>query len=311
VLLCGLAFQARWKLGQLRESHPPEGRFVEVDGFQLHYLRAGEGPAVLLLHGSPGRVEDWTLTMDGQPSVFESLSADFTVIALDRPGNGWSPLHANGPTGLIEQADLVPRFLEAIDVPRAVLVGHSYGGGLILGVAVRHPEVVAGLVFVAGVAYPHDFADGLMRVMAFPGVGSVFRWSLVPIVFPVVLPARLQEAAGPNPVSDAYREAFVPFFARPDNLLQMSSEQIALGEEMARVAAGYAMLATPLWIVVGDADDPVLLDHARRLAVDVPGARLEILPSLGHFVPHVRPDAVVAAVRRAAESLPRHAPSHQ
>ena len=113
-----------------------------VFSFKLHYREAGQGPAVILLHGLGGDGSRWTPTMT-------ALASDFRVIALDQIGFGASdkPL-VNYDHGLL--AEFLVEFMNTIDVPKASLVGHSMGGFVAMYAAVHYPDMVDRLVLLDG-----------------------------------------------------------------------------------------------------------------------------------------------------------------
>src|SRR5438874_10457494 len=118
---------------------------VTVLGFRLHYLEAGRGAPVVLLHGLGGDGSRWGPNID-------PLAKDFHVFALDQIGFGQSdkPL-ANYHTGML--ADFLVGFLKAAGVGKASLVGNSMGAGVALYTAVHFPDVVDRIVLADGGGY--------------------------------------------------------------------------------------------------------------------------------------------------------------
>jgi 2-hydroxy-6-oxonona-2,4-dienedioate hydrolase len=118
---------------------------VTVLGFKLHYLEAGRGAPVVLLHGLGGDGSRWT------PNI-EPLARDFHVFALDQIGFGESdkPL-ANYHTGML--AEFLVGFLKAVNIPKASLVGNSMGASVALYAAARFPDVVDRIVLADGGGY--------------------------------------------------------------------------------------------------------------------------------------------------------------
>src|SRR5437868_9584663 len=116
-----------------QEKSSAVAKDVTVLGFKLHYLEAGKGAPVLLLHGLGGDGSRW------RPNI-EPLAKDFHVFALDQIGFGDSdkPL-ANYHTGML--AEFLVDFLKAVNVPKASLVGNSMGAGVALYTAVHFPDV--------------------------------------------------------------------------------------------------------------------------------------------------------------------------
>src|SRR5216684_664997 len=120
-------------------------RDVTVLGFKLHYLEAGKGAPVVLLHGLGGDGSRW------QPNI-APLAKDFHVIAVDQIGFGQSdkPL-ANYHAGML--AEFLVEFLKAIGAPKVSLVGNSMGSVVAAYTAVHYPGIVDRLVLVDGAGY--------------------------------------------------------------------------------------------------------------------------------------------------------------
>jgi len=117
-------------------------RDVTVLGFTLHYLEAGRGAPVVLLHGLGGDGSRWAPNID-------PLAKDFHVFALDQIGFGQSdkPL-ANYHTGML--SEFLVGFLKAVGVQKASLVGNSMGAGVALYTAAKHAQVVDRIVLADG-----------------------------------------------------------------------------------------------------------------------------------------------------------------
>ncbi len=127
------------------DSFAPAAKEVTVFGYKLHYLEAGSGETVILLHGTGGEGARWMPQIRG-------LSGDVRVIALDQIGFGQSdkPLtiyHSGVFAGFLAE------FMKTIGVPKATLIGQSMGAGVALDLAVHHPEMVQRLVLVDGGGY--------------------------------------------------------------------------------------------------------------------------------------------------------------
>lgn len=135
-----------------QESLKPVAKDATVFGYKLHYLEAGRGAPVILLHGTGGEGARWMPTIQG-------LAGGFRVIAPDQIGFGQSdkPLtiyHSGVFAGFLAQ------FMKTIGVDKATIMGQSMGAGVALYLAVHHPEMVERLVLVDGGGYrsPSDAA---------------------------------------------------------------------------------------------------------------------------------------------------------
>lgn len=131
----------------------PAFQFVEVDGLRVRYARRGHGDeAVVFLHGFGGDLDNWLFNLD-------PLAETYTVVALDLPGHGQTTPRLAGAT-LAEMAGFVTRFLDALDIDRAHLVGHSMGGGIATQLAVDAPQRVLSVALVSPVGFGDEINSG-------------------------------------------------------------------------------------------------------------------------------------------------------
>ncbi len=261
---------------------------------RLHVAETGTGPPVLLVHGQPGVGADW------EP-VIERLRADHRVLAPDRPGYG-----ASAPLALsmAENAEILSELLGAGDGGPAVVVGHSYGGGIAALLAARHPELVRGLVLVGSVGNAAS-VNGFDHVLALPVIGEVFS-AVGLVTLGHVLP-RLRPLARFLPEHAGTRlRASLPDLRYAAGVSRLGlrmcrtfvAEQRSLIAEIAEVEAAIAALDLPVSVITGTWDTVVPPSVAVSIARSVPGAELVAVAGVGHFVPRDQPSAVASAVRR-------------
>ncbi|MBZ0283714.1 MAG: alpha/beta hydrolase [Anaerolineae bacterium] len=122
------------------------GTFVELNGANVYYLQEGpeDGLPVILLHGFLGSTVDWATVI---PALAE---ADYRVVAFDRPPFGLSDKNPDLNLSLKAMSELTAALMDELGIETAALVGHSAGGAVVADFAVRYPERVEKLVFVAG-----------------------------------------------------------------------------------------------------------------------------------------------------------------
>lgn len=125
----------------------PESRYIEVDGFNLHYIQSGQGPHILLVHGIGASLYCWRY-------LTQYLSHNFTVTAVDLPGFGRSSKLADAAYGLDDQADRLKEFLDKVGIKKCHVIGSSMGGALSMWLAIKHPKTVQKLVCLAPAAHP-------------------------------------------------------------------------------------------------------------------------------------------------------------
>lgn len=285
LLLAHLAY-TRW----VRRRFPRAGSSFVHEGATLHYLSRGEGPVVMLVHGANGTASDFP------PELIEELARDHTVLVLDRPGHGWSDSHA-GPLGLHENAAAVLAVLGHEGASGATLVGHSYGAAVALRAALEAPERVSHVVAVA----PCTAVDRRNALYAnAPLVGDpvglvLFHFAALPLL-PFGLPIRDQAwhpGRAPRGWGASRAFAYVPsqMHASARNFRALRADVAWLADRLPRLTARLTVLA-------GDSDRVTpARRHVDWLRSAVPGARIEVLPGAGHWLPRLQPAAVAAAVR--------------
>jgi pimeloyl-ACP methyl ester carboxylesterase len=257
-----------------------EAGHVEVQGLRIAYRRRGSGPPLLLVHGGlcDGRV--WRPQLEG-------LSDEFTLVAWDAPGCGSS---TDPPESfrLADYADALAGFVDCLGLRRPCLVGHSFGGALLLELHRRHPETAGALIIVGGYAGwagslpPADVERRLRFALeAADWLAGGFDPRSMPGLFSDALSA---EAA------DELAE--IMSTSRP-----VATRTMALGMAEADLRGALALVDVPTLLVYGDADERSRLDVAEQLHRGIAGSTLEVMPDAGHACNLEFPDEFNALVR--------------
>jgi pimeloyl-ACP methyl ester carboxylesterase len=252
---------------------------------------SGQGPAVVLLHGQPGSAGDWV-------RVTALLGDDFLAVVPDRPGYGRTGGQA---TGFVGNADAVVALADQVGLDRFIVVGHSWGGGVALATAVRHPGRVRGLVLVSSVG-PGAPAAWDDRLLATPIVGDVLAALTIGATGRLLRIDRVQSLADRRLAGrtlEAVRALTRLTGAGTGTRVWQSfvTEQRSLLSELHLLAPALHSLDVPVAILHGSADRVVPASVATRLVSTIPGARLRVLPGAHHLMPLDHPEEVVEAVR--------------
>ncbi|MDQ2725206.1 MAG: alpha/beta hydrolase [Actinomycetota bacterium] len=269
----------------------------------LAFSTTGTGPAVICLHGQPGSSTDWV-------AVAEDLYADFSVVAVDRLGYGRTGGEAAGFGG---NAAAVIATLDELGVERAIMVGHSWAGGVALALAADHPDRVGGLVLVSSIG-PVSGPGWVDRILAAPVVGDVMVASTFAMARTLlgsaairarldrVLPRASRTALATISSPGGGQTAALDQAASPNESLWRSFmiEQRAYVDEIDELGLGLARISAPTMVVVGMSDHVVTPDIGARLASAIPGAVLRQVADAGHLLPFDHPTAVADAVRAVA-----------
>ncbi len=309
IMLGLLVAMTRFGVARIEAAHPPTGQFVEVEGVRLHVaelgLRRGSPgaePAVVLIHGASGNMEDMRLALG------EKLAASHRVILIDRPGHGWSSRPADDTyASPARQAGLVTEALNQLGVRRAILVGHSWGGAFATAYALAYPDRTAGLVLLSAVTHPWPGDPGWYNnLVSLRGIGPLFLRTLVYPLGSFLINGGARHVFEPQALPDDYvRRAAIRLVLRPKTFLANARDLALLENFIAAQVPSYADLRSPTIIITGDRDTMVSpKTNACALAAALPQAKLVFLKGVGHMPHHAAPEAVTAAIDELA--LPRH-----
>ena len=303
LLALGLYLYTRWQSGLIEAGNPPLGRFVEIDGGRLHYGEVAPAGApratVLLLHGATGNHANMLVPL-GAPLA----AAGFRVIAIDRPGHGWSDrIKGRDAASPAVQATLIVAAMRKLGVGRAIVVGHSLAGVVATNLALNHQDFTQALVLVSPVTHPWPGGvAAYYTVSASPVAGWLFNNLLaLPAGRAFSGPATASVFA-PDPVPPGFAAATqTELVLRPREFGDNAQEVAALYDFVVTQAPRLPQIKAPTAIVSGDSDTVVLTHiHSYGSARDIPGATLKILQGVGHAPQFAHAREVVAAVEEVA-----------
>ncbi len=264
---------------------------VVVDGMRLNYVSAGSGRPVVLIHGNPGSYEDYTL------AVVERLSQSYYVVAFDRPGHGYSERHDSVQTTVEVQALIIRDALQKLALEKPVLVGHSWGGSLVLAAAVAYGKDLAGIVLLAPAAYPNVSIEWWSRLPHIPLIGNIVINRLTPFLGRAMVRESLKQAYAPQDVQKDYAERSLDLWMKPDRIRACAYDERTLGASLTVLSAHYRNIEMPVVIVTGSSDRLLKPEeHAYPLHKAIRNSKLVVLPETGHQLPQTRPDAVISAI---------------
>ena len=267
--------------------------YAEVNGVRLHYVEAGEGPLVVLLHGFP---EFWYSWRHQIPAIAD---AGYHVVAPDMRGYnrsekpaGWRAYDAEHLAGDI--AALIRHF----GVEKAHVVGHDWGAAVAYLTAMEHPDVVERLAILN---VPHP----ARMLAAFRTVRQLRKsWYMFFFQIPF-LPERLLARGGfsfakrslradsPGSFSDADIERYVEAWSQPGALTGMINYyRAALRQSPRKALERLNPISCPVLVIWGERDRYLGRELAQPDPKWVPNVRVERLSEATHWVQHDAPERV-------------------
>jgi pimeloyl-ACP methyl ester carboxylesterase len=288
----------------LQRAFPPPGNMIEVAGARLHVVELGppdtKGPAIVLVHGASSNLGSM------RTSIGDRLARDHRVILIDRPGHGWSTRDDLENSTPATQAHTIDQALEQLGVGQAILVVHSMAGALGALMALDYPQRIAGLVMLAPVAYPWPGGVGTYnRIVTTPVIGPLLAYTItLPLGWLVMDPGARNVFLPQTMPPDYIKTTATPLLLRPREFLANAWDLVTLKAAVALQAPRYAGIKVPTVVISGDADKTVSPDiHSRPLTAVVPGAKLIVLPNVGHMVQNAAPDLVIGEIDAMAAAV--------
>lgn len=250
-----------------------EDRVVEHDGFTTNYLEEGEGPPVLLIHGSGPGVSaraNWQGTLDS------AVADHHRLLAPDVVGFGDTATPPGTALDHDARVEHLAGFMTAMGIERFAIVGNSMGGALALALAHRYPDRVERMILMGAVGISFPINPELDEVWGYePSVDAMERLIRLfafdqSLVKPEIVEMRYEASIVPG-VQERYSEAF----AAPR---QRHVDAMALPED------ALASITTPTLLIHGAVDRVVPLEETSlRLVRLLPNSELLVFARCGHW----------------------------
>ncbi|NEW35157.1 alpha/beta fold hydrolase [Nocardia cyriacigeorgica] len=275
-------------------SYEGTRREVRTDAGVLRYHEAGDGPPLLLLHGSGPGVTGWR-NFRGNLGVF---AEDFRCLILEFPGFGVSDDFGGHP--MVTALEAVERFVDALGLDRVDIIGNSMGGGVALNYAIAQPNKVGKLVTIGGIGkniFSPGPGEGIKLLQEFtenPTRPRLIEWLHSMVYDPALVTEEL--------VEERWTQATDP------ETLDSARRMYSKAAFTAMVRAMEASDAPPPWAMLHKVKAPTLLTWGRDDRVSpldmalipmrtIPRAELHVFPNCGHWAMIEQKEAFESAVR--------------
>ena len=276
----------------------PAGKFVDIDGNRIHYVEAGKGRPILFIHGLGAQLHQF------RHPLFARFEKDYRIVALDRPGSGYSVRASGAGAGISEQARLIVAFMDRLGLEKPLLVGHSLGGIVALAIAIEHPGKAAGLALLS----PYTrYSAKIGPEFAPLQIEQPWRRRLV--AYTTAIPDALKTSPqildfifGPQAMPADYPiQGGGMLGLRPSHFYATSSDLMDSAIDMERLQARFGEISVPVGILFGTADRVLPhKPHGVAMKDKIAGLELELLEGIGHMPQFAATDAVEAFIRRMA-----------
>jgi magnesium chelatase accessory protein len=275
-------------------------RFVNAAGLRWHVQRMGNGPVLLLIHGTGASTHSWR-------ALAPLLAPRFTVVAPDLPGHGFTETPPQG-LSLPGMAHEIGELLRHLALEPAIVVGHSAGAAIMIRMTLDGFLTPRALVSLNGALLPFrgiatQFFSPLAKLLVLnPLVPRLFAWRASDRSAVERLIGNTGSTIEPRGIELYHRLVSSPRHVAAA-LAMMASWEL---EPLVRDLPG---LKTPLLLVAGGEDRTISSDEAFRVRALLPSAKIEYLRGLGHLAHEERPELIARIISGVASSPPAPADS--
>jgi magnesium chelatase accessory protein len=281
-----------WEREGLGWPNREASRFVRAGGIEWHVQMMGQGPALLLVHGTGAATHSWR-------DLAPLLAENFTVIAPDLPGHGFTEALLYPRMSLPGMAAALAALLIELKVKPELAVGHSAGAAILIRMGLDKMITPKGLVSLNGALLPMHGPAGRF----FSPLAQIFALNpLVPWLFSrrsadISVVRKLLRGTGSE-----LDEAGVEFYARLARRSGHSGSALTMMAkwDLETLAHSLPGLTSPLLLVVGEGDRSIAPSQAEQVRRLVKDARVERLPGLGHLAHEEAPVRVADLIRQFA-----------
>jgi pimeloyl-ACP methyl ester carboxylesterase len=286
-----------------------EKQWVPIEGHQMHCLKAGTGPELVLLHGLLGTASAWEPAIPG-------LAAESTVYAVDALGIGESERVPGIDATLEAQADRIIKFMDGSSIPDADFLATSHGGAVALVLAAKYPGRVRSMMLHAPANPFSHLGDPLIRFYL-SGLGTWFAHRVARLPEPMQALGLGRMYGDPTQLRDGALGKYMGSLRVPGTVTYILSMLTSWFDDMAKLESALKQVCqVPALLLWGDRDRAVSLESARTLQRYFNRAELEVLPGTGHLPYEECPETLarlansfLLRMRGRSEAGPRLVPS--
>ncbi|MDK3018944.1 alpha/beta fold hydrolase [Pseudodonghicola flavimaris] len=299
LLLLGAALWTASLARMAERLVPRPGQMQKVRGGAIHYVESGnsDAPAVVLIHGLSAQLQHYTY------GIVPLLEQQFRVIALDRPGCGYSERDHDTLAALPEQAKMIWEALDALGVETPLLVGHSLGGAVALAMALERPGAASGLALISPLTHRQPEEMDAFRGLDVPSaalrrlIGYTIAAPLAQRTATTVLTEVFRPEAWPD---DFLARGGGALGLRPKGFISASADYMAANDGILAQEGRYAdELKTPGGVLFG-AEDNLLPPDTQGRPMMRYGLHYEAAPGRGHMLPITAPGLCADFIQRMA-----------
>ncbi|WP_146194234.1 alpha/beta fold hydrolase [Brumimicrobium oceani] len=299
VLICWLftasALRSQSSFKHKKTYEEDHHQFINIGYEEIRFLQKGEGKDILLIHGTPGSIEDWN-------EIFDSLAKSFRVTAFDRLGHGFSSKR-DYSYDLASNADLAEKLILQLNLNSPLIVGHSYGGSVATYMAV-HADTKDREYLIIDSPFYEIKPSGINKLISTPilGKGIAFLSSFT------IAKSQIKKGVLPMFKStegeklNNYIQERQKLWSQSKVIYSNSKEITNLQDDLKNLSDNYKNTNSIMTLITVEDTLNTFRKGTEKLHGELKNSELIIIPKTGHYIQLEQPEEIIRIIRERRSS---------
>ncbi len=290
ISIIGITNTKNIKQGSLAFSNKWQGKFMNIDDEKIRYIDKGKGKILLLIHGTPGSIEDWN-------SIIDSLSISNRVIAYDRLGNGFSTANTYNYT-LSENVKLANKIIKKLNLNDVIVVGHSYGGSIATKLATEKNDKIKSFVVIASPLYQFHVKP-IYKILSAPVLGKGIAVIGSKFTAKDMIKNGLLNTFGKDSIliTPSYLDIRNKLWAQPKVLYATGNVRSNYDNDLKSSSVNYKNIIKKISFLVGTDDDLYIVEDMNKIAKEIKHSKFYVYKDISHYIQFSKPKEVLQIIK--------------
>ncbi len=293
-----LSLLGQTNLGNFSSDNNSEFNYINIEKNRIRYLQKGKGEDILLIHGSPGSIEDWHKIMD-------SLSKDYRVTTFDRLGHGYSSDHKYS-SHIKDNAILVNQIIKQLDLISPLIVGHSYGGSTAAFMAINDNNSNRKYILLDSPLYEIKMQP-IYAITTLPALGKGFSLLFSYTISDIFIENGLNDIL--VSINQTERNAVIEqrqkIWSQPKVIYNKSMETKNYNTDLKEISNKYSGLKSDFTLITSIDTLKTFRRDCEKFHNEVLNSSLILLENTGHYIQIERPWAILDIIRKKMKNQPK------
>jgi len=290
ILLFIIVLLGYTNLGNLPIKENQKNHFLTIGSEKIRISQKGEGKDILLIHGTPGSIEDWN-------GIIDSLSKDYRVTAFDRLGHGFSSSNQYN-YHIKDNAILVENLIKQLGLKSPLIVGHSYGGSIVAFMAVNSELKNIEYIIIDSPLYKYR-PSNIYKLVATPILGKgIALFSSYTIANNQIKDgvSSLFKSLEKEKINELVKERQI-IWSQPKVIYSKSKESINYLNDLNSISEKYKNINSKITLITGKDSINTFKNDCEKFNQEVSNSELIILENTGHYIQLEKPSTVIKIIK--------------